>query len=152
VFGTLHTNSAAKTIDRLISAFPVDRQPGVRSSLANVLKGVVAQQLLRKKAGGRVAAVEVMFSNFAIASMIREGKTYQVNNAIMAGKKDGMLAMDETLQTFVNDDLVEPGDALDKSLDKDMFREFLKSKGIHVAGEVEEVPAPAASPAAAKKA
>jgi twitching motility protein PilT len=140
VFGTLHTNSAAKTIDRLISAFPVERQPGVRSSLANVLKGVVAQQLLRKKNGGRVAAVEVMFSTFAIASMIREGKTFQVSNAILAGKKDGMISMDETLQGYVSDDLVEPHDALDKALDKDSFREFLKAKGVQLPGEVDDVP------------
>jgi twitching motility protein PilT len=140
VFGTLHTNSAAKTIDRLISVFPVDRQPGARSSLANVLRGVVAQQLLRKKSGGRVAAVEVMLSNFAIATMIREGKTYQVNNAILSGKKDGMLSMDETLQGYVNDDLVEAADALDKALDKDSFREFLKQKGLQVPGEVDEPP------------
>jgi twitching motility protein PilT len=138
VFGTLHTNSAAKTIDRLIGVFPVDRQAGVRSSLANVLKGVVAQQLLRKKTGGRIAAVEVMFTNFAIASMIREGKTFQINNAIAQGKKDGMLAMDETLQAYVTDDIVEAHDALDKAIDKDSFREFLKANNIRVEGEVEE--------------
>ncbi len=138
VFGTLHTNSAAKTIDRLISAFPVERQSGVRSSLANVLKGVVAQQLLRKRAGGRIAAVEVMFSTFAIASMIREGKTFQVNNAIAQGKKDGMIAMDETLQGFVIDELVDPADALDKCIDKDGFREFLKGRGL-AGGEEEPV-------------
>ncbi len=130
VFGTLHTNSAAKTIDRLISAFPSDRQPGVRNTLSNVLRGVLAQQLLRKKVGGRIAAVEVMFSNFAVSSMIREGKTHQVNGAIAQGKKDGMIAMDETLKGFVEDDLVDHHDALDKAVDKDFFRQFLKEKGL----------------------
>ncbi len=147
VFGTLHTNSAAKTIDRLISAFPADRQPGVRGSLANVLKCVVAQQLLKKRAGGRVAAVELMFANFAIASMIREGKTFQVNNAILSGKREGMVAMDETLQGFVADELIEPQDALDKALDKEGFREFLKSRGLHAPGDLDEPPPPASPPA-----
>jgi len=147
VLGTLHTNSAAKTIDRLISAFPAERQPGARGTLASVLRCVVAQQLLKKKAGGRVAAVELMFATFGIASMIREGKAFQVNNAILQGKKDGMISMDETLQGLVADDLVEPQDALDKALDKEGFREFLKSRGLHAAGEVDEpAPAPAPSP------
>ena len=140
VFGTLHTNSAAKTIDRLISAFPSDRQPGVRNTLSNVLRGVLAQQLLRKKVGGRIAAVEVMFSNFAVSSMIREGKTHQVNGAIAQGKKDGMIAMDETLKGFVEDDLVDHHDALDKAVDKDFFRQFLKEKGLL---HEEDVPPPA---------
>ncbi|MBL8933809.1 MAG: PilT/PilU family type 4a pilus ATPase [Archangium sp.] len=141
VFGTLHTNSAAKTIDRLISAFPSDRQPGVRNTLSNVLRGVLAQQLLRKKVGGRIAAVEVMFSNFAVSSMIREGKTHQVNSAIAQGKKDGMIAMDETLKGFVEDDLVDHHDALDKAVDKDSFRQFLKEKGL--LHEVDDAPPPA---------
>ena len=138
VFGTLHTNSAAKTIDRLISAFPVDRQNGVRNSLAGTLRAVVAQQLLRKKLGGRIAAVEVMFSNFAISAMIREGKSFQITNAIMQGRKEGMIAMDETLKQFVENELVEPGDALDKAVDKDLFREYLRGRGLTPEGEVDE--------------
>lgn len=142
VFGTLHTNSAAKTIDRLISSFPVDKQAGVRNTLATVLRGVVAQQLLRKKVGGRAAAVEIMFTNFAISAMIREGKTFQVTNAIAQGKKDGMIAMDETLKTMVEDDLVEAGDALDKAIDKDSFREFLRGRGMKFEGD-DDGPPPA---------
>ena len=142
VFGTLHTNSAAKTIDRLISAFPSDRQPGVRNTLSSVLRGVLAQQLLRKKVGGRIAAVEVMFSNFAVSSMIREGKTHQIGGAIAQGKKDGMIAMDETLKSFVEDDLVDGHDALDKAIDKDWFRAFLKEKGVLT--EADEPPTPPA--------
>ena len=142
VFGTLHTNSAAKTIDRLISAFPSDRQPGVRNTLSSVLRGVLAQQLLRKKVGGRIAAVEVMFSNFAVSSMIREGKTHQIGGAIAQGKKDGMISMDETLKGFVEDDVVDGHDALDKAIDKDWFRTFLKEKGLLT--EVDEPPAPPA--------
>ncbi|MBX7114095.1 MAG: PilT/PilU family type 4a pilus ATPase [Myxococcaceae bacterium] len=140
VFGTLHTNSAAKTIDRLISSFPVDRQSGVRNTLSGVLRAVVAQQLMRKKVGGRAAAVEIMFSNFAISSMIREGKTFQVSNAIASGKKDGMIAMDDTLKDMVEADLVEASDALDKAIDKDGFREYLKGRGVAVEGEEDPVP------------
>lgn len=141
VFGTLHTNSAAKTIDRLISSFPVDRQSGVRNTLSGVLRAVVAQQLMRKKVGGRAAAVEIMFSNFAISSMIREGKTFQVSNAIASGKKDGMISMDDTLKEMVESDLVEAEDALDKAIDKDGFREYLKGRGVAVEGEEDPVPA-----------
>ena len=140
VFGTLHTNSAAKTIDRLISSFPVDRQSGVRNTLSGVLRAVVAQQLMRKKVGGRAAAVEIMFSNFAISSMIREGKTFQVSNAIASGKKDGMISMDDTLKEMVEADLVEATDALDKAIDKDGFREYLKGRGVAVEGEEDPVP------------
>ncbi|MGQ0508101.1 MAG: type IV pilus twitching motility protein PilT [Myxococcaceae bacterium] len=138
VFGTLHTNSASKTIDRLISVFPTDRQNGVRNTLASVLRGVVAQQLLRKKSGGRAAAVEVLFSNFALGALIREGKTHQVPSVIAGGKREGMIAMDDTLQGFVESELVEPEDALEKAIDKDQFRKFLRSKGHHKAAGSEE--------------
>jgi twitching motility protein PilT len=130
VLGTLHTNSAAKTIDRLINAYPVDRQPGVRGSLANVLRMVIAQQLLPRQLGGRVAAVEVLLNTFSVASMIREGKVHQVANAILAGKKDGMVSLDETLQGLVADEVVEPAVALDRALDPDAFREFLVTRGV----------------------
>lgn len=146
VFGTLHTNSAAKTIDRLISVFPTDRQPGVRNTLANVLRGVLAQQLLRKKMGGRTAAVEVMFTNFAISSMVREAKTHQIGSAIAQGKREGMISMDDTLKAFVEEDLVEATDALDKAIDKDGFRQFLQGKGLLPPTEDAPAPAPHASP------
>ncbi len=143
VFGTLHTNSAAKTVDRLISVFPTDKQNGVRNTLASVLKGVVAQQLLRKKSGGRAAAVEVLFSNFALGALIREGKTHQIPGVIAQGKREGMIAMDDTLQTFVEDEIVEPEDALEKAIDKDAFRKFLRTKGHgKAAGGEDEVVVP----------
>ncbi len=127
-----------ETIDAALAA----AETGVRNTLSNVLRGVLAQQLLRKKVGGRIAAVEVMFSNFAVSSMIREGKTHQIGGAIAQGKKDGMIAMDETLKSFVEDDLVDGHDALDKAIDKDWFRAFLKEKGL--LSEADEPPAPPA--------
>lgn len=130
VFGTLHTNSAAKTIDRLISVFPTDEQPGVRNSISNTLRAVIAQQLLPKKIGGRVAAVEVLFANHALSSMIREGKTFQVQSIISGGKGEGMVGMDESLQKLVEDGLVEGTDALEKAIEKDAFRDWLAQRGV----------------------
>ena len=130
VFGTLHTNSAAKTIDRVVNVFPADRQPGVRGTLASVLKGVVAQQLLRKKKGGRCAAVEILFGSNAMASMIRDGKSNQISGLIKLGKKDGMIAMDDALKALVDDDSIEPLAGLEKSIDKDDFRKWLRERGI----------------------
>ncbi|MBI5516041.1 MAG: type IV pilus twitching motility protein PilT [Deltaproteobacteria bacterium] len=132
VFGTLHTNSAAKTVDRIINVFPSDKQPGVRGTLAGVLKSVVAQQLLRKKGGGRVAAVEIMFSSGAMASMIREGKTHQLNGLIRLGKKDGMIAMDDALRKLADEDKIEAVAALEKALDKDEMRKWLRERGAEV--------------------
>ncbi len=130
VFGTLHTNSAAKTIDRVVNVFPADRQPGVRGTLASVLKGVVAQQLLRKKKGGRCAAVEILFGSNAMASMIRDGKSNQISGLIKLGKKDGMIAMDDALKALVDDESIEPLAGLEKAIDKDDFRKWLKERGI----------------------
>ncbi|MFO0670826.1 MAG: type IV pilus twitching motility protein PilT [Polyangiaceae bacterium] len=130
VFGTLHTNSAAKTIDRLVGVFPTDRQPGVRNTLSTTLKAVVAQQLLPKKTGGRIAAIEILFGTSALSAMIREGKTHQIQTVIAQGKAQGMIGMDDTLQRYVEQEIVEAEDALEKAVDKDAFREWLKSKGI----------------------
>jgi len=130
VFGTLHTNSAAKTIDRVVNVFPADRQPGVRGTLASVLKGVVAQQLLRKKKGGRCAAVEILFGSNAMSSMIRDGKTHQISGLIKLGKKEGMIAMDDALKALVEDESIEPLAGLEKSIDKDDFRKWLKERGV----------------------
>jgi twitching motility protein PilT len=136
VFGTLHTNSAAKAVDRLISVFPTERQAGVRGNLAAGLCAVVAQQLLPRKQGGRVAAIEVMFANPALASMIRDGKTHQINGIIQTGKAAGMIAMDDSLKQLVDGDLVEPLHALEKALDKDAFRKWMKDRGHEVPPDI----------------
>jgi twitching motility protein PilT len=135
VFGTLHTNSAAKTIDRLIGVFPTEEQAGVRNTISSTLRAVVAQQLLRKKIGGRVAAVEILFANHALASMIREGKTFQIPGIIAGGKAEGMVGMDESLQKLVEDGVIEGIDALEKAVEKDAFRDWLAAKGVEVAAE-----------------
>ncbi len=138
VFGTLHTNSAAKTMDRIINVFPSEEQDGVRIALASVIKGVLAQQLLRRKGGGRCAAVELLFYTPALASNIREGKTHQIGGLIQMGKKLGMVSMDDALKDLVERDLIEPMAGLEKSLDKDLFREWLAERGVVVESEEPE--------------
>jgi twitching motility protein PilT len=136
VFGTLHTNSAAKTVDRLIGAFAPEFQAGVRGTLASSLCFVLAQQLLpRKEGGGRAAAVEVLVGNHALAAMIREGKTHQIPSVIAQGKKEGMVGMDDTLLRFVAQGLVSAEDAYEKAIDKDAFRAALEAKGTKLALE-----------------
>src|SRR5436305_12870047 len=89
VFGTLHTNNAAKTMDRVISVFPASEQEGVRNVLGETIRAVVAQQLMPKNGGGRVAALEILFATPAVRNMIREGKTSQITSAIQTGVKEG---------------------------------------------------------------
>ena len=109
VLGTLHTRSAPQTVDRILDSFESDRQGHVRMILAESLKGVVAQQLIRRADGrGRVLAAEIMMGNTAVASMIREKKTFQLASIIQTGKKDGMQSMDESILSHVRAGLVTP--------------------------------------------
>ncbi|NNF25794.1 MAG: type IV pilus twitching motility protein PilT [Gemmatimonadetes bacterium] len=112
VMGTLHTKSAAQTISRVVDAFPVDQQQGVRVAMSEVLVGVVSQQLLRRKDGeGRVAAHEILVSNQAVRTMIRESKTHQVPNVITTGRKEGMVLLDQSLRDLVSEGVVTPEEA-----------------------------------------
>lgn len=97
VFSTLHTNSAADALDRVIDVFPPHQQQQIRIQLASVIEGVVAQQLLPRMDGGRVAAFEVLIANSAIRNLIREGKSFQIPSIIQTARKDGMQAMDDTI-------------------------------------------------------
>lgn len=121
IYATVHTNSAGATIDRYVNAFPADQQPQIRGLLADSLAGVVAQQLLPKIEGGRVAAHEILIGNLALASLIREGKTQQVASLIQSGVSDGMQGMDSALEKLVKDGIVSASDALEKALDKEAF-------------------------------
>jgi twitching motility protein PilT len=138
VFGTLHTNSAAKTMDRVINVFPTDRQDNVRGILSGVIKCVMSQQLLRRKGGGRVAAVEILFATGAISSLIREGKTHQISGAIQTGLAMGMISMDASLKKLVVENQIEPEAALEKSLGKDEMRKWLIARGAEGMEEKEE--------------
>ena len=125
VFATVHTNSAAKAVDRIIDAFPAAEQEQVRVVLAEVLRGVVAQQLLRKKAGGRVPSFEILLGSTALSNAIREGKTALINNMIATGKARGMISMDQSLTELVQSGAVDPDEALDRAIDKESFKKMI---------------------------
>jgi twitching motility protein PilT len=126
VFGTLHTNSAAKTIDRIIDAFPRDSQEQIRTMLSESLKGVVCQQLLRTSDGkGRVAALEILVGTPAIANLIREGKTFQIPSIIQTARKDGMQLMDQHLLDLLKTKRVSSEEAYRCSSDKKQFEQYL---------------------------
>ena len=129
VFGTLHTTTAASTIDRLIDQFPADRQEQVRTMLSESLKGVVSQVLCKKIGGGRVAAREILLVTPAISNLIREGKTFQVPSIMQTSKRIGMITMNDTLLDLVEHKLVEPKEAYMRSVDKGSFVNALKAKG-----------------------
>jgi twitching motility protein PilT len=113
VFGTLHTNSAPKTVDRIIDVFPADRQAQVRTMLAESLRGVISQQLLRRADGkGRVAAYEILIATGAVRSLIREQKTFQIASTMSTGRKEGMQTMDQHLIELVHKGTVKASEAL----------------------------------------
>ncbi len=122
VFGTLHTSSAAKTVDRLINVFPTTQQEQIRTMLAESLKGVVAQQLLRTVDGKRCAALEILKVNAASANLIREGKTFQIPSIIQTGRKDGMQLMDQALQDLVREKRVSLEEAARFAVNKNQFQ------------------------------
>jgi twitching motility protein PilT len=127
IFATVHTNSAAATIDRYVNAFPAEQQPQIRGLLADSLAGVVAQQLLPRADGtGRVAAHEILLGSLALASLIREGKTPQIGGYIQGGIAEGMQPMDAALERLVREGVVRAEDALEKALDKDAFARTVK--------------------------
>ncbi|HEU5153325.1 MAG TPA: type IV pilus twitching motility protein PilT [Gemmatimonadales bacterium] len=128
VFGTLHTTTAASTVDRIIDQFPADRQSQIRVMLSESLKGVIAQVLCPKIGGGRVAAKEVLLSIPAIANLIREGKTFQIPSIMQTNKKVGMVTLNDALLELVEQKVVEPKDAYTKSADKTAFASALKAK------------------------
>jgi twitching motility protein PilT len=130
VFGTLHTSTAASTIDRIIDQFPADRQQQIRIMLSESLRGVIAQTLLPKKGGGRIAALEVLIVTPAVSNLIREGKTFQIPSAMQTGKQHGMVMLNDALFELVQKGLVEPKDAYIKAVDKPGFEMILNRNGI----------------------
>jgi twitching motility protein PilT len=107
VFGTLHTSSAAKTIDRIIDVFPAGQQNQIRAMLSESLEAVIAQRLLKRKGGGRVAACEILVGNPAVRNLIREGKLHQIPSAMQTGQQSGMVTMDMAIAELVKKGLVE---------------------------------------------
>ncbi len=123
VFGTLHTANAAKTVDRIIDVFPTDAQEQVRTTLAESLKGVIAQNLFRRisKGGGRVAALEILVGTPAVANLIREGKTHQLVSVIQTSRKLGMRMLDDSIEELVLAKSIDPAEAFDKCISKERF-------------------------------
>ncbi|HYX34845.1 MAG TPA: PilT/PilU family type 4a pilus ATPase [Oligoflexus sp.] len=130
VFGTLHTNTAISTVDRLVDQFPADQQEQVRVMLAESLKGVVAQTLVKKKGGGRVAAQEILIVDKAVSSLIREGNTHMVQNHMQTQKAKGNCTLNDALIALVSKGIVDPRDAYAKAVEKDAFANMLQQKGI----------------------
>ena len=126
VFGTLHTTSAVSTVDRLIDQFPPDRQAQIRVMLSESLKGVIAQILLKRVGGGRIAAYEILLGSPAVSNLIREGKTFQIPTIMQTGKRLGMRTMTDSLAELVRSGQVEAQEAMSKAIDKDGLRSLLK--------------------------
>ena len=126
VFGTLHTTTAASTVDRVIDQFPADRQAQIRVMLSESLRGVIAQTLCKKIGGGRVAALEVLIANGAISNLIREGKTFQINSMMQVGRANGMVTLNDALADLVRRNLVTPEEAILRSVDKPGIEALLK--------------------------
>jgi len=127
VYATLHTTSAAKTVDRIIEVFPVSQQQQIRNTLADGLRAVVAQTLFKRQdKAGRVAALEIMIANPAVRNLIREGKTYQIPSMIQTGKKYGMQSLDDAIMAHMQKKIIGADDAYLKSNDKAKFLPFLK--------------------------
>jgi twitching motility protein PilT len=130
VFGTLHTTTAVSTVDRIIDQFPSGQQQQIRTMLSGTLKGVVAQTLLKKKGGGRVAALEVMVVNHAVASLLREAKATQIASIMQTSKKEGMTLLNEEMADYVKNDVVEPLEAYMKATDKEGLLQYFEARNI----------------------
>jgi twitching motility protein PilT len=128
VFGTLHTNNARKTVDRMIDVFPSDRQSQARAMLANSLRGVLAQLLLKRSdRPGRIAVNEILIANPAVAAIIREGATHKLQDTIVSGRAQGMQFMDDAIWALLEKAIVSPHEAFMKAIDKSRFKPFLSA-------------------------
>ncbi len=127
VFGTLHTNNARKTVDRMIDVFPSSQQPQVRTMLSASLRGIVAQLLLKKADGkGRVAVNEILIANNAVSAIIREGAPEKLTDVLISGRDMGMQFMDDAIMSILKSGVVSPIEAYMKAIDKQRFEPFLE--------------------------
>ncbi len=127
VFGTLHTISASKTIDRIIEVFPSESQGQIRSALADSLRAIVAQNLFKRiDKKGRVAALEILIATPAVRNLIRENKIFQINSMIETGKKYGMQSLDDAIMKLLQQGIIDAEQAYNKAVNKAKFREFLR--------------------------
>ena len=129
VFGTLHTNGAAKTIDRIVDAFPANMKDMIRTQLASSIVAVISQVLCKKIGGGRIASYEIMVNTTSIASLIRENKTFRISSDIQTGAALGMITLDSHLMGLVNRNLITPDEAMEKAQDSVVMRDKLLAMG-----------------------
>jgi twitching motility protein PilT len=134
VFGTLHTSSAPKTVDRIIDVFPPNQQAQIRAQFAESIEAVITQTLLKKKGGGRIAALEIMTGTTAIRNLVREGKIHQIPGTMQVSQKDGMQTMDMALQSLVSRGLVSKEEAQSKSGNPNLFGGGLGMGSVAAAG------------------
>lgn len=128
VFSTLHTSSAAKTVDRMIEVFPANQQPQIRSTLSDGLRAIIAQVLFKRvDKKGRCPALEILIATPAVRNLVREGKTHQIASMIQTGKKYGMQLLDDAIMELLNNGWISAAEAYAKSNDKGKFRPFLKN-------------------------
>ncbi len=132
VFGTLHTNSAAKTIDRIVDAFPANMKDMIRTQLASSIVAVISQVLCKKIGGGRIAGYEIMVTTTSIASLIRDNKTFRIPSDIQTGAALGMITMDTHLMSLVNRELITPDMAVEKAQDPENMRKKLLDMGMQL--------------------
>lgn len=126
VFATLHTNSAAQSIDRMIDVFPPHQQPQIRSQLANILQAICSQRLIPAIGGGRIAAAEILVATPAVRNIIREGKSHQLDAVIQTGGDVGMQSMDKTLVSMVQSGTITYDDARDYAVDLGEFERMMR--------------------------
>jgi twitching motility protein PilT len=129
VFATLHTNSAAQTIDRIIDVFPEHQQGQVRMQLSNTLQAVLSQRLIKGLKGGRAAAIEILMATSAVRNIIREGKTFQLDNVIQTSSEMGMISLDASLAKLVNNGEIGYEKGLELALSPDQFARLIKKPG-----------------------
>ncbi len=129
VFATLHTNGAAKTIDRIVDAFPSSMKELIRTQLASSLQAVVSQTLCKKIGGGRIAAFEIMIATTSIQSLIRENKTFRITSDIQTGANLGMITLDSHLTSLYNRELITADEAVERAQDSQTMREKLTAAG-----------------------
>ena len=141
VIGTLHTNNARKTVDRMIDAFPADRQAQAQTMLANSLRGVLAQLLLKRSdRPGRIAVNEILIANPAVGAIIREGATQKLQDVIISGRAQGMQFMDDAIWAVLEKGIVSPYEAFMKAIDKNRFKPFLSREEEGLANAAGSVP------------
>ncbi|HET7746087.1 MAG TPA: type IV pilus twitching motility protein PilT, partial [Vicinamibacteria bacterium] len=146
VFGTLHTSSAASTVDRIIDQFPADRQQQIRVMLSESLKGVISQMLCKKIGGGRVPVMEVLIGTPPVANLIREAKIFQIPSIMQTSKKHGMVLMNDSFTELVKKKVVEPAEAYAKAADKPGLLNYFKKNGIDTSWAPAEPGVPTSAP------